>query len=75
MTGRCTKRSAAMENMARVGIDLAKKVFHVTAMDDTGAMVERRKPRRAGLQEPVRGRKDSRYEVRYPRWTSGQERR
>ena len=39
-----------MENIARVGIDLAKKVFHVTAVDDTGAMVERRKLRRAGLQ-------------------------
>ena len=39
-----------MENMARVGIDLAKKVFHVTAVDATGAVVERRKLRRAGLQ-------------------------
>ena len=34
-----------MENIARVGIDLAKKVFHVTVVDDTGAMVERRKLR------------------------------
>ena len=39
-----------MENIARVGIDLAKKVFHVTAVDDTGAVVEREKLRRAGLQ-------------------------
>ena len=31
-----------MENIARVGIDLAKKVFHVTAVDYTGAMVERK---------------------------------
>ncbi|MDE0006449.1 MAG: hypothetical protein OXQ29_27480 [Rhodospirillaceae bacterium] len=39
-----------MENRARVGIDLAKKVFHVTAVDDTGAVMERRKLWRAGLQ-------------------------
>ena len=51
-----------MENIARVGIDLAKKVFHVTAVDDTGAMVERRRLRRAGLQSYLAslaaGRKD-----------------
>lgn len=35
---------------ARVGIDLAKKIFHVTAVDATGAGVERRKLRRAGLE-------------------------
>ena len=39
-----------MTNITRVGIDLAKQVFHVTATDDTGAVVERRKLRRAGLQ-------------------------
>ena len=39
-----------MQNMARVGIDLAKRVFHVTAVDGAGAVVERRKLRRAGLQ-------------------------
>ena len=50
MTGSFTKRSGAMSNKARVGIDLAKRVFHVTAVDDAGAVVERRKLRRAGLQ-------------------------
>ena len=39
-----------MENIARVGIDLAKKVFHLKAVDDTGEVVERKKLRRAGLQ-------------------------
>ena len=39
-----------MENIARVGIDLAKRVFHITAVDAAGAVVERRKLRRAGLQ-------------------------
>ena len=39
-----------MENIARVGIDLAKKVIHVTAVDDAGAVIERKKLRRAGLQ-------------------------
>ena len=39
-----------MENIARVGIDLAKRVFHVTAVDAAGAVVERRKLRRPGLQ-------------------------
>ena len=32
-----------MENIARVGIDLAKRVFHITAVDAAGAVVERRK--------------------------------
>ena len=27
-----------MDKVARVGIDLAKKVFHVTAVDDNGAV-------------------------------------
>ena len=39
-----------MDKVARVGIDLAKKVFHVTAVDAEGAVVERRRLRRAGLQ-------------------------
>ena len=39
-----------MENVARVGIDLAKEVFHVTAVDGVGAVVERRRLRRAGLE-------------------------
>ena len=39
-----------MKNVARIGIDLAKKVFHVTAMDAGGAVVERKRLRRAGLQ-------------------------
>ena len=38
-----------MEQVARVGIDLAKRVFHVTAVDDGGAVVERKRLRRAGL--------------------------
>ena len=39
-----------MEKVTRVGIDLAKKVFHVTAVDAVGAIVERKRLRRAGLQ-------------------------
>ena len=39
-----------MDKVARVGIDLAKRVFHLTAVDADGAVVERRKLRRAGLQ-------------------------
>ena len=39
-----------MDNVTRVGIDLAKKVFHVTAVDATGAVMVRRRFRRAGLQ-------------------------
>lgn len=39
-----------MENVTRVGIDLAKRVFHVTAAGAAGAVVERRCQRRAGLE-------------------------
>ena len=39
-----------MDNVTRVGIDLAKKVFHVTAVDADGAVVERKRLRRSGLQ-------------------------
>ena len=39
-----------MEKITRIGIDLAKKVFHLTAMDDDGRIVERKRFRRAGLQ-------------------------
>ena len=39
-----------MDKTARVGIDLAKKVFHVTAVDDKGAVLERKRLRRTQLQ-------------------------
>ena len=39
-----------MEKVTWVGIDLAKKVFHVTTVDETGAIVERKRLRRSGLQ-------------------------
>ena len=39
-----------MENVARVGIDLAKQVFHLTAVDAGGEVVERRRLRRSGLR-------------------------
>ena len=39
-----------MENVARVGIDLGKGVFHVTAVDAEGAVLERKRLRRAGLR-------------------------
>ena len=39
-----------MEQITRVGIDLGKKVFHVTAVDADGAVVERKRLRRAGLR-------------------------
>jgi len=39
-----------MENVTRIGIDLAKRVFHVTAVDGHGAVVERKRLRRAGLE-------------------------
>ena len=42
-----------MENTARVGIDLAKKVFHLTAVDNTGEVVERNKLRQTGLQSQL----------------------
>ena len=38
-----------MTDINRVGIDLAKTVFHVTAVDEAGAVVERKRFRRAGL--------------------------
>ncbi|MCY3819012.1 MAG: hypothetical protein OXH52_06560 [Gammaproteobacteria bacterium] len=39
-----------MTEITRVGIDLAKKIFHLTAMDSGGEIVERKRLRRAGLQ-------------------------
>ena len=39
-----------MDKVSRVGIDLAKKLFHVTAVDDGGTVLERKRLRRAGLQ-------------------------
>ncbi len=38
------------EEITRVGIDLGKKVFHVTAVDAAGAVVERKRLRRVGLR-------------------------
>ena len=38
-----------MTDINRVGIDLAKTVFHVTAVDEAGEVVERKRFRRAGL--------------------------
>ena len=43
-----------MENVARVGIDLGKGVFHVTAVDAEGAVLERKRLRRAGLRGTCR---------------------
>ena len=37
-----------MDQITRIGIDLAKKVFHVTAVDADGAVVERKRLRRGG---------------------------
>ena len=39
-----------MTDIGRVGIDLAKRIFHLTAVDETGGVVERKRPCRAGLQ-------------------------
>ena len=39
-----------MNQTTRVGIDLAKKIFHLTAMDADGNVLERKRFRRAGLQ-------------------------
>ena len=39
-----------MSDTTRVGIDLAKKIFHVTAMDAAGKVLERKRFRRAQLQ-------------------------
>ena len=38
-----------MTDIGRVGIDLAKKIFHVTAVDENGNVLERKCLRRAGL--------------------------
>ena len=38
-----------MTDITRVGIDLAKKIFHVTAMDADGRILERKRFRRARL--------------------------
>ena len=38
-----------MTDVKRVGIDLAKMIFHVTAVDERGELVERKRFRRAGL--------------------------
>ena len=42
------------EKITRVGVDLAKRVFHVTAMDAEGGIVERKRLRRAGLRRTWR---------------------
>ena len=39
-----------MSDIKRVGIDLAKSVFHMTAVDESGAVVERKRLRRKGLR-------------------------
>ena len=40
-----------MDKVARVAaIDLAKRIFHVTAVDADGTVLERKRLRRAGLQ-------------------------
>ena len=39
-----------MDEITLIGIDLAKRIFHVTARDAGGAVVERKRLRRAGLQ-------------------------
>lgn len=39
-----------MNDITRVGIDLAKKIFHVTAMNEGGEVLERKRFRRAQLQ-------------------------
>ena len=39
-----------VNDIRRVGIDLAKKVFHVTAVDANDGVVERKRLRRTGLQ-------------------------
>ena len=36
-----------MSDTKRVGIDLAKKIYHLTAVDESGAVVERKRLRRA----------------------------
>ena len=39
-----------MKEIKRIGVDLGKRVFHVTAADAKGGIVERKRLRRAGLQ-------------------------
>ena len=39
-----------MMDIKRVGIDLAKNNFHLTAVDEADEVVERKRLRRAGLQ-------------------------
>ena len=39
-----------MDEITRVAVDLAKRIFHVTAMDGDGNVVERKQLRRPGLQ-------------------------
>ncbi len=39
-----------MNEIKRIGMDLGKRVFHVTAADAKGRIVERKRLRRAGLQ-------------------------
>ncbi|MCY3639996.1 MAG: IS110 family transposase [Gammaproteobacteria bacterium] len=40
-----------MTDVRRVGIDLAKRVFHLTAVDGAGRVLERARLRRAGLRQ------------------------
>ncbi len=39
-----------MDKITRVGIDLGKRVFHVTAVDASDRVVERKRLGRAGLR-------------------------
>ncbi len=50
MAGVTNTAERTVNDIRRVGIDLAKKVFHVTAVDGRGEVVERKRTRRAGLQ-------------------------
>ena len=43
-------KEQTMEKVTRVAIDLAKRVFHVTAVDDSGAVLDRKRFRRPGLE-------------------------
>lgn len=52
MVGGIHKAEWTVNDIRRVGIDLAKKVFHVTAVN-RGGVVERKRLRRAGLALPV----------------------
>ena len=44
------KNGVTMTEINRVGIDLAKTIFHLTAMDEDGDVVERKRLRRGGLE-------------------------